>query len=86
MKKQMKSKIDKKLESFRKKIDVLDKTIMSSIENRMKLSKEIGKYKKRSGISITDSRREKEILIKAKSSDVKNIYKLIFKLSKHKQK
>lgn len=78
--------IDKELASFRKKIDALDKDIMKCLEKRMKLSKDVGKYKKKNKIPITDKKREQVILKKTKSSDVKNIYKLIFSLSKRKQK
>nr|NGX29556.1 hypothetical protein [Candidatus Anoxychlamydiales bacterium] len=56
--------------------------IVPLLEKRLKLAKEIRKYKK----EILDSNRENKILDKIKSEYIKDIYKTIFKNSKEVQR
>ena len=79
-----------KIETLRNKIDDIDNEIISLLDSRFELSKEIGKEKAKENIAITDQNREKEILAKtekAKNKDaIKIIYKTIFEQSKKIQK
>lgn len=52
----------KDLKEIRKEIDSIDTQIASLFEQRMQLSKEVAEYKIASGLSITDSNRESEIV------------------------
>ncbi len=70
------------LDEIRKKIDELDDQIISLLEQRFSIVKDINKLKK----NITDSKREKEILNKIQSKNIQKIYKEIFKISKQIQK
>ncbi|MGD8881443.1 MAG: chorismate mutase [Desulfobacterales bacterium] len=47
---------------LRRAIDEIDEKIMELINQRMSLAKQVGDFKKQSGIQITDSDREKEIM------------------------
>lgn len=75
-----------KLNKYRKRIDELDKVIMEMLEERMNISREIGKYKLINNIDTLNSNREAEILKLAdkykNSSSIKDIYKQIFINSK----
>lgn len=51
-----------KLVGWRKQIDTLDEKILVLLAKRMKISSEIGKFKKEQGISILDKKRWEEIL------------------------
>jgi chorismate mutase len=53
-----------KLDQLRKQIDVIDDELMHMLSSRMKVSREIGEYKKENGITILQSNRWKEILNK----------------------
>lgn len=70
------------LEKFRKEIDEIDNQIIPLLEKRLKIAKDLKKYKK----TIQDSNRENEILDKIKSEYIKDIYKTIFKNSKEIQR
>ncbi|MEJ2730148.1 MAG: chorismate mutase [Deltaproteobacteria bacterium] len=48
--------------ALRLAIDEIDEKIMDLINRRLLLAKQIGDFKKRSGIEITDPDREKEIM------------------------
>ncbi len=52
----------KELDCLRKSIDDLDETIVSLIENRLSLSKEISLIKKKYGYLTYDKKREEEVL------------------------
>ena len=54
--------IHQKLASYRKKIDKLDKSLLSNLSKRMSLVKEMGTFKKTNHISIIQRNREKEIV------------------------
>ena len=47
---------------LRQAIDEIDEKILDFINQRLSLAKQIGDFKKQSGLQITDSRREKEIM------------------------
>jgi chorismate mutase/prephenate dehydratase len=47
---------------LRRAIDEIDEKIMELINQRLSLAKQIGDFKKKGGIQITDSDREKEIV------------------------
>ena len=50
------------IELLRQAIDGIDEKILGLINQRLSLAKQIGDFKKQSGLQITDSGREKEIL------------------------
>lgn len=52
------------LERLRKQIDMLDEEIMHILASRMKVAREIGKYKKENNMTILQNERWKEILQK----------------------
>lgn len=79
------------LAELRKEIDAIDEEIVSLLEKRMNISKEIKKVKIRENISVLDSGREKEILDKIESRSnygelIAEIYKTIMRLSKEIQR
>ena len=47
---------------LRQAIDEIDEKILAFINQRLSLAKQIGDFKKQSGLQITDSEREKEIM------------------------
>jgi len=48
--------------ALRQVIDEIDENIINLINQRLSLAKQIGAFKKQSGVQITDSQREKEIM------------------------
>ncbi|MEI7777512.1 MAG: chorismate mutase [bacterium] len=71
---------------LRKKINKIDKEIISLISKRQALMPVVGKYKKENGIAINQPQREKEILDSLDGDLNKKIFKEIFKDSKKIQK
>ncbi|MFA6119140.1 MAG: chorismate mutase [Parachlamydiales bacterium] len=63
---------------LRKQIDTIDDQIIDLLEKRLKIAKEVRKFKKQTA----DENREKEILAKIHSQYIKDIYMTIFKNSK----
>lgn len=53
-----------KLDRLRKEIDMIDEEIMNILASRMKISREIGQYKKENNMTILQSERWKEVLQK----------------------
>jgi chorismate mutase len=53
------------IEELRKKIDILDDHLLTTLEQRMKLVRKIGELKNKNGITILQSERWKNILSKA---------------------
>lgn len=51
-----------KLEVWRKKIDIIDKRILTSLAKRMVLARKIGEFKKNQKISVFDKERWELIL------------------------
>ena len=80
------------LDKFRKEIDAIDRKIIALLEDREKISRSIGKYKKKNKISVRDVPREKEIVEKIlrkttiEPNFVRKIYKTIFRFSRKVQK
>lgn len=79
-----------KLEDWRKKIDTLDKNLLTSLAKRMEIVRKIGKFKKTQGIALLDEKRWKEVLegrlVKAEEMNlskdfIKKLYDLIHKYS-----
>jgi chorismate mutase len=72
------------LSTIRKQLDAIDKQVMSLLDARMKLSKEVGLIKQGVGIEARD--REEQILAKAKQFEmapqIQEVYEAIFKISK----
>lgn len=62
----------KNLSELRSDIDKIDQKIILLIKKRLKIAKEIGKYKKENKLPVKDSTREREILEK-KISDANSL-------------
>jgi len=60
------------LENLRHKIDKIDNKILDLLQERMQLSTEIGKYKKRNNMTILQQNRWNDILQKAKQKGQKH--------------
>jgi len=50
------------LEKYRTKIDEIDCALLKLLAERLTISKEIGKHKKRNNISIQNKEREKQVI------------------------
>ena len=80
------------LNDLRNKIDEVDLQIVKLLDDRMLICKQVGDYKKANNVPITHSNRENEIIERlSKSSsfteeEISEIYQIIFKISKSKQK
>lgn len=79
----------KSLDKLRKEIDIIDEEVMSLLNKRYELTNEIGKIKKLESISVTNSEREHDILVKTNDfkyqKQIENVYKSIIKVSKDSQ-
>ena len=77
---------EKNLKQLRDDIDIIDKEIMSLLNKRMEISKEIKQYKASNNIAVSDKKRELEILDKCNGMEnensIKTIYNTIFHESK----
>lgn len=66
------------LDKLRKEINKVDKELVSLFEKRMKLVKEIGKYKKENNLPVLDMKREEEVkarnLALVKEEELKKYY------------
>ena len=86
----------KGLDELREEIDILDRRIISLLEERFEVIREVSDWKKKMGIEIEDLSREQEILkkiedfLKESGSEkriyLERIYKVIFEESKEYQK
>ncbi len=78
------------IEDLRTKIDLIDDEIINLLDERFKVTDEIGKIKKNKNILIQDNKREEEILKKiqkkSKIEELSTIYKTIISCSKKRQK
>jgi len=78
--------MDEKLKELRESIDALDEKMMKLLDERFKLSEEVGKLKKKTDVSIESATREDFILKKANNFDygyyIKTVYHAIFEESK----
>ena len=50
------------IKEYREKIDEIDDILLEKFQERMKVVKEIGEYKKEKGLPVTDEKREEELL------------------------
>lgn len=82
------------LEDLRKKVDKTDAKIIRLIAERIRISEEIGKEKKRQGRQIVDTERERKVLEnvrkmardeKISPEDIESIYRQIIIASKRVQ-
>jgi len=90
--KMKKSRIDapEKLKMKREKIDLIDKKLITLLNQRLRIALEIGKTKKEMRENIYDPRREKEVLEKLKlinkgplkEGDLKKIFGIIMRVSR----
>jgi len=75
---------------LRRKIDLIDRKILDLLDQRRQIAEKIIKMKIKSGLKVTDRKRENEIiksLMKRTKSKIlrkylPSIYKIIFKISK----
>ena len=77
----------KKLEYYRKKIDIIDRDIVKFLLLRLKLVKQMASYKKSNKINITDKKRELQVIKNIKKYSKSNkfiidIFKKIIYYSK----
>jgi monofunctional chorismate mutase len=76
------------LNSLRREIDLIDKSILISLEKRLEVSKEVGKYKKQNNLQIRDKKREDEVIKNRTEQSslspefIKKIYGTIFEESR----
>lgn len=76
------------IEEYRKNIDDIDKKIISLLDERLEVCKEIGKYKKENNLDVLDAKREEEKIKSIKEDTCKNsdaiidIYEKIMDVSK----
>jgi chorismate mutase len=83
------------LKKLRKDINGIDSEIIRLLSKRQKISREIGKYKKKNNIKVVDNGREKKVLgrvykqarkLKLEKGFIEKIFKLIIFHSRRAQK
>lgn len=74
------------MKDLREKIDNIDQELMELLNERFKITKQIGLYKQINNLNVFDKTREEEILNKTSKylydEDIKQIYKTIFNQNK----
>ena len=77
------------LKEIRNKIDSIDDELLALYLKRMELSKEVGIYKSQNDISVSDNKREREIVYRLSQNCnenmrlyVKELYDILFSTSK----
>jgi len=90
--------LSKKLKNRRRKIDLIDRKLLSLLNQRLRIALEIGKIKKKMGEKIYDPKREKEVLERLrlrlrsrnkgllKEKDLEKIFSTIIKVCRQSQK
>jgi len=90
--------VSNKLKRKRKKVDLIDRKLLSLLNQRLRIALEIGKIKKQMGKKIYDPKREKEILERLrlrlrsrnkallKEKDLEKIFSIIIKVCRRSQK
>ena len=68
----------KELMRMRKKIDLIDESLMSLLNKRASIAKAIGKIKLKESLPIQNKEREEEILSKAERFDNSNFISSVF--------
>lgn len=93
MRKKAQSDSSQKLKKKRRKLDLLDQKLLTLLNRRFRITREVGKIKKEIGIKIYDAEREKEILEglerknkgPLKKADLKKIFATIMQVSRKSQ-
>jgi chorismate mutase / prephenate dehydratase len=93
MKKEVGSHLSRKLIKRRKELDLINQKLLTLLNQRLRISLEIGKVKKEMGKRIYDTEREKEILDRLKrknkgplkEEDLRNIFTTIIKVCRQSQ-
>jgi chorismate mutase len=93
MGKKTRSDLTQKLKEKREKIDLIDQKLLTLLNQRLRISLEIGKLKKEMGKKIYDTKREKEVLKKLKRKnkdplkevDLRKIFTTIVKVCRKSQ-
>jgi len=93
MRKKTQSDFSKKLKKKRRKLDLLDQKLLTLLNRRFRITREVGKIKKEIGMKIYDAQREKEILEglerknkgPLKKGDLKKIFATIMRVSRKSQ-
>ena len=93
MKKEIRSDLSRKLIKKRKELDLINQKMLRLLNQRLRISLEIGKVKKEMGKKIQDTEREKEILDKLKrknrgplkEEDLRKIFTTIMKVCRQSQ-
>ncbi|MBP1736506.1 MAG: Chorismate mutase [Oscillospiraceae bacterium] len=81
------------MEQLRGRIDEIDEELVRLFEARMAITEQVGAYKAREGLEITDYRREREVLAKKRellndpslSGDLTALFQTMFALSRKQQ-
>jgi len=93
MKKEVRSNLSQKLIKRRKELDLINQKLLTLLNQRLRITLEIGKVKKEMGKKIYDAGREKEILDRLKrknkgplkEEDLRKIFKTIMKICRQSQ-
>jgi chorismate mutase / prephenate dehydratase len=93
MKKEVGSHLSRKLIKRRKELDLVNQKLLTLLNQRLRISLEIGKVKKEMGKRIYDAEREKEILDRLKrknrgplkEGDLRKIFMTIMKICRQSQ-
>jgi len=92
------SNLSQRLRDRRRKIDFIDRKLLSLLNQRLRIALEIGKIKKRMGEKIYDPKREKEVLERLRlrlrskdkglleEKDLEKIFATIIKVCRQSQK
>ena len=82
-----------KLKGKRKKIDLIDRKLLSLLNQRLRIALGVGKIKRKMGSEIYDPRREEEVLERLKlknkgplkDKDLKKLFKMIIRICRSSQ-
>ena len=93
MKKEVRSHLSQKLIKRRKELDLINQKLLTLLNQRLRITLEIGKVKKEMGKKIYDTEREKEILDRLKrknrgplkEKDLRKIFTTIMKVCRESQ-
>lgn len=93
MKKEIRSDLSQKLIKRRKDLDLINQKLLTLLNQRLRITLEIGKVKKEMGKKIHDTGREKEILDRLKrknrgplkEEDLRKIFRTIIKVCRQSQ-
>jgi chorismate mutase/prephenate dehydratase len=93
MKKEVRSHLSQKLIRRRKELDLIDQKLLTLLNQRLRITLEIGKVKKEMGKKIYDAEREKEVLDRLKrknrgpleEEDLRKIFTAIMKVCRQSQ-